>query len=126
LLASKGFAILDQAKNHEGLVGTSATIATEDFLANYPDLPQKWNQVRQRALQEIKAKPEEFYQFLSKVSNDRYPLPVIKESYDVSLYPDQPFTPEGLKLLNSTKQFLADQKLLKSEFDIKDWQISTP
>lgn len=126
LLASKGFAILDQAKNHEGLVGTSTTVATEEFLSNYPNLPQKWNQIRQRALQEVKANPEEFYQFLGKLSNDRYPLPVIKESYEISLYPDQPFTPEGLKLLNSTKQFLADQKLLKSDFEIKDWQISTP
>jgi sulfonate transport system substrate-binding protein len=126
LLASKGFATLDQAKDHQGLVGTSATVATEDVLANYPNLPQKWNQIRQRALQEIKANPEEFYQLLAKLSNDRYPLPVIKESYEVSLYPDQPFTSEGLKLLNSTKQFLADQKLLKSEFEIKDWQVSMP
>ncbi|MBD1843451.1 ABC transporter substrate-binding protein [Cyanobacteria bacterium FACHB-63] len=125
LLATQGFVTLDQAKNHEGLVGTSATVASEEILANYPNLPQKWNQIRQRALQEAKANPEEFYQFLAKASNDRYPLPVIKESYDVALYPDQPFTSEGLKLLDSTKQFLADQKLLKSEFDIKDWQVST-
>lgn len=125
LLATQGFVTLDRAKNHEGLVGTSATVASEEILANYPNLPQKWNQIRQRALQEAKANPEEFYQFLAKASNDRYPLPVIKESYDVALYPDQPFTSEGLKLLDSTKQFLTDQKLLKSEFDIKDWQVST-
>ncbi|MBW4444668.1 MAG: ABC transporter substrate-binding protein [Plectolyngbya sp. WJT66-NPBG17] len=124
LLATKGFSILDQAKNHEGLVGTSATAATKDFLANNPEFPKVWNQIRQKALQEIKSKPDEFYQFAAKASGDRYPLPVIQESYGVAFYPDQPFTPEGLKLLNSTKQFLAEQKLLKSEFEIKDWQVS--
>lgn len=123
LLASQGFPILDQAKDHEGLSGTSATIATEAILAQYPNLPQKWNQIRHRALQQVKTNPEAYYQFAAEASNNRYPLSVIKESYEISSYPIEPFTPEGLKTLNSTKQFLAGQKLLKSDFDIKDWQV---
>ncbi|WP_348242666.1 hypothetical protein [Leptolyngbya sp. DQ-M1] len=39
-------------------------------------------------MQEVKANLEAFYQFLAKVSNDRYPLPVIQESYEISPYPD--------------------------------------
>ncbi|MBD2214797.1 ABC transporter substrate-binding protein [Nostoc linckia FACHB-104] len=122
---SQGFPSIDQAKDHEGLVGTGVSIVTEEFLAQHPDLPQKWNQTRQQALQEIKANPEAFYQFAAKASGDA-PLAVVKESYPLNLYPNEPFTPEGLKLLNSTKQFLADQKLLKSDFEIKDWQVPNP
>ncbi|MBD2021025.1 ABC transporter substrate-binding protein [Leptolyngbya sp. FACHB-36] len=125
LLASKGFPILDQATNHTGLVGTSVSIATEDLLAKYPELPRQWNQIRQRALQAAKANPEAFYQFASKTSK-KLPLLVIKESYAIDLYPNQPFTDEGIRLLNSTKQFLADQKLLKSNFEIQDWQAANP
>ncbi|WP_242051236.1 ABC transporter substrate-binding protein [Nostoc spongiaeforme] len=124
-LASQGFPVLDQAKDHQGLVGTGVSVVTENFLSRHPELPQKWNQMRLQALQEIKANPEEFYQFAAQASGN-VPLAIAQESYPINLYPTEPFTPEGLKLLNSTKQFLAEQKLLKSDFDIKDWQISNP
>jgi NitT/TauT family transport system substrate-binding protein/sulfonate transport system substrate-binding protein len=52
------------------------------------------------------------------------PLPVVKESYPLNLYPQEPFTPEGLQLLNSTKKFLTDQNLLKSDFNVKDWMVT--
>lgn len=124
-LVSQGFPSIDQAKEHQGLVGTGVSVVTENSLSRYPELPQKWNQIRQQALQEIKANPEEFYQFAAQASGN-VPLAIAKESYPLDLYPTEPFTPEGLKLLNSTKQFLADQKLLKSDFDIKAWQIPNP
>jgi len=122
---AQGFPVIDQAIDHQGLVGTGVTIATVAFLSKHPDFPQKWNQIRQQAVQEIKANPEVFYQFAAKASGG-LSLPAVKESYPLSLYPPQPFTPEGLKLLNSTKQFLVAQKLLKSDFNIKDWQIPNP
>jgi sulfonate transport system substrate-binding protein len=125
MLVAQGFPVIDQAKDHQGLVGTGVSVVTENLLSRYPQLPQKWNQIRQQALQDIKANPEEFYQFAAQASGN-VPLAIVKESYPLDLYPTEPFTPQGLKLLNSTKQFLADQKLLKSDFDIKDWQISNP
>ncbi|MBH8572426.1 ABC transporter substrate-binding protein [Nostocaceae cyanobacterium CENA369] len=124
-LVSQGFPAIDRAKDHQGLVGTGVSVVTENFLSRHPELPQKWNQIRRQALQEIKANPEAFYQFAAQASGN-VPLAIVKESYPLDLYPTEPFTPEGLKLLNSTKQFLADQKLLKSDFEIKDWQISNP
>jgi NitT/TauT family transport system substrate-binding protein/sulfonate transport system substrate-binding protein len=125
LLEKGGFKSIDQAKNHKDLVGTSVSIITEEALANYPQLPQKWNQVRQKALAEIRSNPDAFYQFAVK-SSGNLSLANVKESYAIELYPTEPCTPDGLKLLNSTKQFLADQKLLKSDFEIKDWQVANP
>ncbi|MCG6136529.1 MAG: ABC transporter substrate-binding protein [Nostoc sp. LLA-1] len=122
ILMSQGFPSIDQAKDHRGLVGTGVSVATEDILSRHPELPRQWNQVRQTALQDIKANSEEFYQFVAEASGD-VPIAIAKESYPLDLYPTEPFTPEGLELLNSTKQFLADQKLLRSDFDIKDWQL---
>ncbi|MCF4967390.1 ABC transporter substrate-binding protein [Nostoc sp. CMAA1605] len=124
-LVSQGFPVIDQAKDHQGLVGTGVSVVTENILARHPELPQKWNQIRLEALQDIKANPEAFYQFAAQASGN-VPLAIAKESYPVELYPTEPFTPEGLQLLNSTKQFLARQKLLKSDFEIKDWQIPNP
>ncbi|RCJ28928.1 aliphatic sulfonate ABC transporter substrate-binding protein [Nostoc minutum NIES-26] len=124
-LVSQGFPAIDEAKDHQGLVGTGVSVVTESLVSRHPELPQKWNQIRQQALQDLKANPEAFYQFAAQASGN-VPLAIAKESYPLDLYPTEPFTPEGLKLLNSTKQFLADQKLLKSDFDIKDWQIPNP
>ncbi|MBR8841019.1 MAG: ABC transporter substrate-binding protein [Stigonema ocellatum SAG 48.90 = DSM 106950] len=125
MVIAQGFPVIDQAKDHHELVGTGVSIITEELLSQHPDLPQKWNKIRQQALQEIKANPEAFYQFAAKASGDM-PLAVVKESYPLNLYPTEPFTPEGLKLLNSTKQFLTNQKLLRSDFDIKNWQVPNP
>lgn len=125
ILVSQGFPAIDQAKDHQGLVGTGVSVVTENFLSRHPELPPRWNQMRRQALQEIKANPEAFYQFAAQASGN-VPLAIAKESYPLDLYPTEPFTPEGLKLLNSTKQFLVNQKLLKSDFDIKDWQIPNP
>jgi NitT/TauT family transport system substrate-binding protein/sulfonate transport system substrate-binding protein len=124
-LVDEGFPVIDQAKNHEGLVGTSVSIVTEDFLTKHPGFPQKWNQARLKALQEIQANPDVFYQFAFKASNN-LPISVVKESYPVNQYPVEPLTSESLKLLGSTKQFLVGQQLLKSDFEIKEWTVSSP
>lgn len=124
-LLERGFRSIDQASNHDGLVGTSVSIITEATLKQYPDLPKKWNQVRQQALADLRANPEAFYQFALKESGG-LSLAAVKASYPLELYPNEPFTDQGLKLLNSTKQFLADQKLLRSDFDIQAWRVANP
>lgn len=125
LLTAKGYQAIDEAKQHKGLVGSGVTVVTEDFLAQHPEFPKRWNQVRQKAVQEIKANPQGFYQFVDSESGG-LPQAVIKASYPLTLYATAAFTDDGLQLLNSTKKFLADQKLLKSDFDIKDWQLTQP
>ncbi|MBD2095777.1 ABC transporter substrate-binding protein [Trichocoleus sp. FACHB-591] len=124
-LLEQGFRAIDQASTHDDLVGTGVSIVTEAALAKYPELPKQWNQTRQKALADIKANSEAFYQFAAKESGG-LSLSAAKASYPLNLYPTEPFNDRGLQLLNSTKDFLAEQQLLKSDFDIKDWQAANP
>ena len=35
-------------------------------------------------------------------------------------------TPEGLALLKGTKQFLVEQKFVRTDFDLDDWIVAQP
>lgn len=124
-LLEKGFRSIDQASQHEGLVGTGVSVITETALAKYPELPRKWNTIRQQALADIKTNADKFHQFAAEAGGG-LTLSAAKASYPLDLYPTEPFNQRGLQLLSSTKQFLLEQKLLKSDFDIQDWQVTTP
>jgi NitT/TauT family transport system substrate-binding protein/sulfonate transport system substrate-binding protein len=119
-LIAQGYPAIDQAKNHKELVGSGVTVITEDFLKKNPKFAEKWEKVRLKALADIKANPDAFYKFASKASG--YSEEISKQAYPVELFSNEAFFAEGLQLLNSTKQFLADQKLLKNNFEIKEWQ----
>jgi NitT/TauT family transport system substrate-binding protein/sulfonate transport system substrate-binding protein len=119
LLKAKGFPVADVAIKHPDLPGTSVTVVTEAFLAKHPNLPQKWNQIRKAAVQDIKANPQQYYKFLAQTSG--YPLDVVKESFPVTQFPEEPLSPRGIELLEGTKQFLVSQKLAKSDFKLSDW-----
>lgn len=119
LLLAKGYPVLDEAVKHRDLPGTSVTVATEAFLAKYPDFPKTWYRIRQASLQEIKARPQEYYQFHAQASG--YPIDIVKASFPLSQFPDEPLPARGLQLLESTKQFLVSQKLARSDFKLTDW-----
>ncbi|MFN5728321.1 MAG: ABC transporter substrate-binding protein, partial [Pseudanabaena sp.] len=119
-LIAQGYPAIDQAKNHKELVGSGVTVITEDFLKKNPRFAEKWEKVRLKALEDIKANPDAFYKFASKASG--YSEEISKQAYPIDLFTKEAFPTEGLQLLNSTKQFLADQKLLKTNFEIKEWQ----
>jgi sulfonate transport system substrate-binding protein len=119
LLRKKGFPVIDEASKHPNLRGTSVTVATEAFLAQYPKLPHTWNQVKLASVKSIKANPEAYYQFHSQVSG--YPVDVVKDSFPIKQFPEEPFPKQGLALLEGTKQFLVSQKLTRSDFKINDW-----
>lgn len=122
MLVAQGFPVIDEAAKHPDLQGTSVTVVTEAFIKKHPGFPQQWNQIAARAQQEIKAYPQEYYKFHAQVSG--YPIDVIKASYPVQQFPDQPFPTQGLKLLEGTKKFLVSQGLAKSDFKLADWIIS--
>jgi NitT/TauT family transport system substrate-binding protein/sulfonate transport system substrate-binding protein len=46
---------------------------------------------------------------------------VVKESFPVTQFPEEPLSPRGIELLEGTKQFLVSQKLAKSDFKLSDW-----
>ncbi|KOP27797.1 aliphatic sulfonate ABC transporter substrate-binding protein [Hapalosiphon sp. MRB220] len=119
LLQSKGYPVIDEATKHPNLPGTSVTVATETFLAKHPDLPQKWNQIKQAAVKDIKANSEAYYKFHAQVTG--YPLDVIKASFPIEQFPEESLPAQGIQLLEGTKKFLVSQKLAKSDFNLTDW-----
>ncbi|GAX45581.1 fumarate reductase/succinate dehydrogenase flavoprotein domain-containing protein [Tolypothrix sp. NIES-4075] len=121
LLKSKGYPVIDEATKHPDLPGTSVTVATVAFLAKHPDFPQKWNQIKQASVKNIKVNPEAYYKFHTEVSG--YPIDVIKASFPLEQFPEEPFPTQGLQLLEGTKKFLVSQKLAKSDFKLNDWIV---
>jgi sulfonate transport system substrate-binding protein len=47
---------------------------------------------------------------------------VVKASYPLANFPEEPFPKEGLVLLEGTKNFLVRQGLAKNDFSIEDWK----
>ncbi len=122
LLLSKGFPLIDEAAKHPNLPGTSVTVATDAFLAQHSDFPQKWNQIAKEAVKDIKANQEEYYKFHAEATG--YPLDVVKASYPLDQFPEEPLPAKGLELLEGTKKFLVSQKLAKSDFKLTDWAVT--
>ena len=123
LLKAKGYTVIDEAVKHPDLPGTSVTVITESFLTKHPDLPQTWNQLKEASVKDIKANPEAYYKFHSDVSG--YPLDIVKTSFPLTQFPEEPIPAKGVELLEGTKKFLVAQKLAKSDFQLNDWILST-
>ncbi|MBB6734097.1 ABC transporter substrate-binding protein [Cohnella zeiphila] len=121
-LIDEGYPLLDDTTKHPELYGTSVTVATEDFLAKYPDFPKLWNEARLKALDDLKQHPDDYYAFLAQISNTT--PEIAKKVYPIESIEEQPFTDEGLKLLDGTKQFLIDEKIATKNFELKDWQLA--
>ncbi|MBD2454495.1 ABC transporter substrate-binding protein [Nostoc sp. FACHB-87] len=120
-LKSQGFPIIDSSADHQGLSGTSLVVATEKFLAQKPDFPQKFNTILTTSVKDLKANSEEYYKYHAQTS--KYPVNIIKTSYPLNQVPEEPFPSEGVKLLEGTKNFLVAQKLAKSDFALSDWMV---
>ena len=124
LLVAHGFKVIDQAVKHPGLTGSHVTVVTERFLAAHPDFPQAWNHARRDALADLQAHPAQFYQYEALASH--LPLPIAEASFPLTLFRPEPFTRDGLALLDGTKTFLHAQGLLKTDFRLNDWTTASP
>jgi len=122
VLTAQGYPVIDKAsEDHTDLLGTGATIITKSELAAHPGLPDAWNAARTKAIGEINADPDAFYEFAAKASKTT--VDVVKVAQPVSLYPAEPFTDKGLKLLQGTDEFLAENKLSKGVVDLAAWRV---
>jgi sulfonate transport system substrate-binding protein len=119
LLLSKGYPLIDLASQHTDLTGTSVVVATETFLEKHPDFSETWNQIRSEAVEDIQVDPDAYYQFHADLTG--YPIEVIKASYPLSQFSEDPFPDKGLQLLEGTKKFLVSAELAESDFAISDW-----
>jgi len=119
LLIKKGYVAIDEAAKHPNLRGSSVTVAAQSFLEKYPDFPRIWNGIKRRAVQEIEAQPDAYFQLYADASG--YPLDVVKASFDIGQWPEEDLPEEGLKLLEGTKSYLVSQGLAKKDFDLNEW-----
>jgi len=119
LIESKGYPVIDEAKDHPELLGSSVTVVTEDFLAKHPDFPGIWQDVRKQSLADILKHTDEFYQFQSDQIG--YPIDVMKESLPLDNLKSEALSKEGLDLLEGTKQYLVKGGFAKKDFDLTDW-----
>ena len=115
----QGYPLIDDATKHPDLIGSSATVVSEAYLKKFPDFPKAWNAARLKALEDLKAKPEEYYAFLAEVQGTTVDL--VKRSTSINSIKDVPFTDEGIKLLEGTKKFLVEEKLAEKDFDLQQW-----
>ncbi|MBW4083928.1 ABC transporter substrate-binding protein [Paenibacillus sp. S150] len=120
-LIEQGYTHLDDASSHPDLLGSSATVVSEEYLEKFPDFPEVWNAAREKALADLKQHEDEYYQFLAEIGDTTPEL--AKQVNPISDIKDTPFTEEGTKLLEGTKNFLVEEKLAKKDFNISDWQL---
>ncbi|WP_052092326.1 ABC transporter substrate-binding protein [Paenibacillus sp. FSL H7-0357] len=120
-LIDEGYTHLDDASKHPDLLGSSATVVSEEYLEKFPDFPKVWNAAREKALADLKQHEEEYYEFLAEIGDTTPEL--AKQVNPISDIKDTAFTEDGLKLLQGTKNFLVEEKLAKKDFNISDWQL---
>jgi sulfonate transport system substrate-binding protein len=119
LIKSKGYPVIDEAKDHPELLGSTVTVITEDYLAKNPDFLSIWNEVRKQSLEDLLKKPEDFYQFQSEQIG--YPVEVMQDSLPLSNLKLEALSEEGKKLLDGTKTFLVEGEFAKKDFNLNDW-----
>lgn len=117
-----GFPLVTQAsKSNPDLTGTSVTVVSEKFLNDNPDFVETWTATRKKSVKDLQEKKEDFYEYLADIT--KQDIEIVKASIPIENIKEESFPEEGLELLEGTKQFLIGQKLIKSDFDIKDWII---
>ncbi|XID91624.1 ABC transporter substrate-binding protein [Paenibacillaceae bacterium WGS1546] len=119
LMQSGDFKVIDNAYDHPDLLATNATVVTEEYLEKFPEIAQVWNATREKALADLKSKPEEYYQFLSETLGQD--LEAVKILYPIEDIAPTNFTDEGIARITGSKEFLVEEKLAAQDFDINEW-----
>ncbi|TYK52719.1 ABC transporter substrate-binding protein [Actinomadura decatromicini] len=116
----KGYRSIDVAsRDHPDLLGTSATVVTEKYLAGHKDIVKVWQRAETKAAAVAKANWPAYTAFVARTGG--YAPDISVKTTLKEQLPDAPFTPEGLKLLNGTKAFLVEQKLVRKDFTLDSW-----
>ena len=124
-LKAKGYPLITLAsKDHRQYLGTSSTVVTEQFLKAEPGIVSAWQHAQRDATTRAKADWPGFLAYT--VSINGFPPKIVEASTHADQWPAEPFTPEGLALLKGTKQFLVEQKFIRTDFDLDDWIAGRP
>ncbi|WP_438445694.1 ABC transporter substrate-binding protein [Gorillibacterium sp. sgz5001074] len=120
-LVAKGFPLIDEASKNPTLTGTSLTVVSEEYLTKNPGFPKVWNDLKGKALNDLLAKQDAYYEFLGQIY--KYPPEIIRKDYPIGEIPEQPLPEAALKQLEGTKQFIIDEALAKKDFSLPDWLL---
>ncbi|MEK3686779.1 ABC transporter substrate-binding protein [Paenibacillus sp. FSL R10-2736] len=115
----EGYPVLDRGIDHPPLLGTSVTVAREEFLNQYPDFLEAWNAARTAALEDLKSKPDEYYAYISEITGT--PIDVAPILYPIELIADTEISEQGIERLRLAKDFLQEEKLAAGDFDLEQW-----
>ena len=121
-LKAKGYPLIDLASSdHPKYLGTSSTVATEKFLEAEPDIVTAWQAAQRDATTKAKADWPGFLAYTVGING--FPPRIVEATTVAEQWPGEPFTPEGLELLKGTKQFLVDQKFIRTDFNLDEWIV---
>jgi NitT/TauT family transport system substrate-binding protein/sulfonate transport system substrate-binding protein len=120
LFQGKGYPLLELAsKDRPRYLGTSATVVTETVLKNQPAIVAAWQNAQIEATRKAKANWDDYITW--NTSLGAFPRELVARTVRPEQLPDTPFTEAGLTLLKGTKDFLVEQKFVKSDFSVDDW-----
>jgi NitT/TauT family transport system substrate-binding protein/sulfonate transport system substrate-binding protein len=119
-LRRRGYPVIDTASaDHPAYRGTSATVATQSFLDAHPGFVRVWQSAQVAATRRAKAGWDGYLAFAVSVGG--FAPDVVRKTTLKSQLPDEPFTDEGLRLLEGTKRFLVEQGFVATDFTIESW-----
>jgi sulfonate transport system substrate-binding protein len=122
-IIAAGGVVVAKSETTPSIQGTGVTIATTKVLSAHPSLPKDWNAVRLKAIAYAKANPSAFYAFEAKANGIKAGAAAAKSFLPLSIYPAANYTPTGLKMLNSTLNFLVAEKEANA-FSINGWKAA--
>jgi sulfonate transport system substrate-binding protein len=122
-IIAAGGTVVAKSETTPSIQGTGVTIATTKVLSAHPSLPQDWNAVRLKAIAYAKSNPSAFYAFEAKANGIKAGAAAAKSFLPLSIYPAANYTPTGLKMLNSTLNFLVSEKEANA-FSIDGWKAA--
>jgi ABC-type nitrate/sulfonate/bicarbonate transport system substrate-binding protein len=121
-LRAKGYPLITLAsKDHRKYLGTSSTVVTEKFLKARPGIVAAWQNAQRDATVKAKADWPGFLAYTVGING--FPPKIVAATTVADQWPAEPFTPEGLALLKGTKQFLVDQKFIRTDFNLDEWIV---
>lgn len=113
--AKAGKVLADSSDGVKRYIGV--LLARNEFGQTYPDYLVRLLKVNEKAVQFIKAHPDEALELISKES--KLPVPAITRIVKTSDWSSD-IVPEDIAAFQQVKDFLQETKVLKKDFDIKD------
>ncbi|MBD2846751.1 ABC transporter substrate-binding protein [Paenibacillus sp. IB182496] len=118
-LRQQGYPLVAEAREYPALYSTSVVYAAEDYLEQYPGFREAWLAARQQAYEDLIAKPDDYYAWLSEQTGT--PVEDIKELQPIEALPDEALAAEGIERVEAAKDFLIEEKLARRDFDVDEW-----